>query len=162
MKEYSANHEKPIPQLKGTKKWLTAITVSRGNEQLKIQNRLVDTDYHRVITAVKNLYMQAGMEVTVFERDYRFDTTECLVTMHSFITPHFYWHLECEYTYNYKVDYDYKDFPFENEFKGLLRAYPLDRTAHHKPKQPSFVAFYKRVLQVQDAKYQYTLKLPGS
>lgn len=142
---------------KGTKQWLRALTASKGNEQLKIQNNSTQTDYHRVIASMKKLYCQAGMEVTVFERDYRFDASEGLFSIHSFLTPHFYWSLDCLTTNNYVVEYDFRGFLFESELKRMLQSYPLDRTAIHKPRQPSFTAFYKRVMQVQESKYQYIL-----
>lgn len=159
MKEISADTAKPVnANPKGIKKWITAHAVSKGNEQLKIQNRIAETDCHRVIAAVKNLYAQAGMQVTVFERDYKHDRSDGLFSMHSFVTPHFYWSLSCELTHNYIIEYDFSGCPFEDEIKALLRAYPLDRVAIHKPRQPSFTAFYKRVLQVQDKQYQSILK----
>ncbi|WP_158826732.1 hypothetical protein [Mucilaginibacter lacusdianchii] len=81
--------------------------------------------------------------------------------MHSFVTSTFYWRLDCELAYNYRVYFAFHNCPYEDTVRQMMQGYPLDRTTqeHHFPQ--GYEAFYKRVLEVQDAIHMTTLKAPG-
>lgn len=143
----------PISQRQPTKRWV--IAQARPEKLTVMQNECAEAAYHRVIDTVKKLYLKPG-EV-YYERDTRKDRSAGFLSMHSFITPHFYWVLYCEFTYTYAIDLAFDDCPYKAEVERMLRAYPLDRKAKQKELLPDYKAFYQTLLQHSDAAHLHSL-----
>jgi len=141
------NHSRP-------KRWAYAKTKLGQRESL--QNSNIEAVYHQVINAVKTLYMRRGGDY--FERDYKTDKSHGILCMHSFITSNFYWILDCELGFQYKVTFAFDKCPFEAEVRKLLRAYPLSESATEVILQPDLATFYKNVLAYQDRRFHLVLK----
>lgn len=137
----------PLPKQRGTKRWIVAERRSKFDQQTN-DNHSTEVAYHRIINIAKTLYMQCG-EV-YFERDYKYDREFGLFGMHSFITSHFYWRLDCAFTYNYEVSYAFNNCSYETEIRKLMQTYPLDRVVIEKQLAPDFAAFHQSVLATQE------------
>ncbi|MGN6177836.1 MAG: hypothetical protein ACTHNW_01570 [Mucilaginibacter sp.] len=141
----------PITRYKPKKQWVRA--QARPDKGQVMENNCTEAAYHRVIALVKSL-MQPG-EV-YYERDHKTDHTEGLYGMHSFVTDSFSWSLYCEFSNNYTITYSYGDCPYRAAIEQALRAYPLDRVCNEQLR-PDYILFYQSVLQLQPAKFIYTL-----
>ncbi|MBE9584017.1 hypothetical protein IM792_06110 [Mucilaginibacter sp. JRF] len=148
----------PIANIRGTKRWVQAKRMSNGNSLLKVRNELVEDGYMRIVEKVKLMYQQLNHSTIIFERDYRRDKSQGLFGMHSFITPHFYFYLECRLTFDFIIEYDFYNCPFEDAIRHMMIGYPYNEVAIHTPKQPNCTKFYESVLKVQDPIYQTTIK----
>ena len=138
-----------------TPRWIA--TKSRTDKQAdKDRNFCVEAAYHRVIATVKELILQYDSD-TIYEQDHKHNP-ESYTGMHSFVTSTFYWRLDCELNYNYEVYFAFHNCPYEAPIRKLMEAYPLDRTTHQFKPQIGYVAFYSKVLEVQDPINITTLK----
>jgi len=146
----------PVPKsLQRTKRWV--IAQSRNNfEGQRQQNTATEVAYNRIMEFVKANHLPNNK--VYFERDYRRDKSENYFAMHSFITSSFYWYLECDLNYDYKVEYDFSNCPFEDDILDMLKPYPLDRTASKITLMPDFKTFVLNTLHVQDEIYLHSLK----
>ena len=146
----------PIPKSEQrTKRWVIAQSRKNFKDQ-RMQNSATEAAYLRVLAFVKAHHLPSNG--VFFERDYRRDKSENCFAMHSFITSSFYWYLECDLTYNYRVEYDFRNCPFEAEIIAMLKSYPLDRTASKINLQPDYETFVLNVLHRQDEVYLHSLK----
>lgn len=146
----------PIPKSEQrTKRWIIAQSRKNFNDQ-RMQNSATEIAYLKILNEVKANYLQPN-EI-YFERDYRHDKSENCFAMHSFIAPTFYWYLECDFLYNYRVEYAFCNCTFEPELLTVLTAYPLDRSASLVNLQPDFTIFYKSVIHIQDHSFLHSLK----
>lgn len=140
------------------KRWKIALVKRKGMN--KDINMLVEAYYKDVLEFVKSLFstLPDSYSRTVFERDYREDNSENSFTMHSFIAPSFFWYLECDYAYHYKVEYDFHSCAFEEQIRGKLSGmYTLLERTEQRNLQPNCEEFLKRVFKVQDEKYRLVL-----
>ena len=160
MKELKANPDKsiinthfPIAKRLPTKRWI--IAQARPEKHRVDQNNCTEAAYHRVIDAVKTLYLKPN-EI-YYDRDLKTDKTEGSLGMHSFITPTFYFTLFCEFTYTYAVEYAFYNCPFEAEIRKMMQAYPLDRQAKPRELHPDFTTYYQTVLRIQDTAFLHSL-----
>jgi hypothetical protein len=137
------------------KRWPLA-AIKWGNKAEHHVN--VSTEYYfvKVLAKVKQLY--ATQREYVFERDYRHDNTESAFSMHSFICNSFYMRLDCDFLYNYNVEYDFDNCPFEQQIKHLFQTmgFVLDR-ARQQPQQTDVATFFKGVIAYQHPKHFKTL-----
>lgn len=155
LKEIIETHY-PIPKSQQrAKRWVIAQSRKNFKDQ-RMQNSATEAAYLRVLDFVKAHHLPSNG--VFFERDYRRDKSENCFAMHSFITGSFYWYLECDFTYNYRVEYDFRNCPFEAEIIAMLKPYPLDRTASKINLQPDFATFVLNVLHRQDEAYLHSLK----
>ena len=92
-----------------------------------------------------------------YEKDLKHDSSQFLA-MHSFITPCFYWSLDCAAYYDFEIEFAFHNCPFEAEIRRMLNAYPLDRKAKEKQLQPDFATFYNTALKVQPAEFIFCFK----
>ncbi|MCC8410494.1 hypothetical protein LJ707_16245 [Mucilaginibacter sp. UR6-1] len=152
------DQEIPIANLKGTKRWVQAKRITNGDSLLKIRNELVEDGYMRIIEKVKLMYQQLDHSTIVFERDYRRDKSQGLFGMHTFITPHFYFNLECRLTFDFIIEYDFYNCPFEDAVSELMLGFPYNKAAIHTPQKPNCTKFHERVLNVQDPIYHIEIK----
>jgi hypothetical protein len=136
-----------LRESKGTKRWILA-----QRQHCKVlhetDNTSIEASYHRLLNAVKRCRLKPGE--LYFERDYKLDRTEGLTGMHCFLTPHFYWRLDCLFTFNYEMTYAFNNCSYEAEIRKMMEAYPLNRTTVEKQLHSDFNTFYKSVLTVQD------------
>lgn len=150
--------EIPIANIKGTKRWVQAKRMTNGNSLLKVRNEVVEEGYMRIIEKVKLMYQQLDYSTTIFERDYRKDKSQGLFGMHSFITQHFYFYLECRLTFDFIIEYDFYNCPFEEAIHELICVHLCKEALIHTPQKPNCTEFYKRVLNVQDPIYHIIIK----
>jgi hypothetical protein len=142
------------------KRWkAAALKYKRG--YTNDQNSLTEHVYHQILDLYKTLYsrLPEALTNTVFEKNYKEDNTENAFTMHSFLTPNFYWSLECSFDYIYRINYDFCNCPFEQEVMQMIeRNEPYLPIAFVKsPQKPNCIEFYKRVLAVQEPEHIYLL-----
>ncbi|HAL81511.1 MAG TPA: hypothetical protein DCO83_04140 [Mucilaginibacter sp.] len=134
------------------KLWITA--QSRTIEVHKYQrmrNNATEGDYHRIIAAIKTLYLKPG-EI-YFERNYKDEESENFMTMHCFMTATCYLNLECDMLYDFQVEYAFNNCPFEAAIKEMLKPHPLDTRAKEIQLQPDFNTSFQRVLKIQEPQY---------
>lgn len=159
MKEIKESVQKiPIANLRGAKRWVQAKRMTNGNSLLKARNELVEEGYMRIVEKVKLMYQQSDYSTIIFERDYRKDKSQGLFGMHSFITPHFYFNLECRLTFDFIIEYDFYNCPFEDAIRELMSVHLSKEAIIHTPQKPNCTEFYKRVLKVQDPIYHIEIK----
>lgn len=156
MKELKSTDDKPIitthypiNQRLPTKRWI--IAQARPEKQQVIQNECTEAAYHRVIDAVKKLYLKSGD--TYYERDSKQDRTTGFLSMHSFMCATFYCVLYCEFQYKYVVEYAFDNCQFEAEARALLKPFPLDRYATERDLKPDFKTFYRIVLTMLEPRF---------
>jgi hypothetical protein len=145
----------PLRKMRQRKRWDLAQSRSHYEAQTN-QNSSTEVAYHRVIAFVKELYLTPG-EVC-FERNYKYDKSDGLLGMHSFLTSTFWWRLDCSYLYEYEISLAFNRCPFEAEIREMMQVYPLDRTVIEKPLQPDFDTFYNTTLCVQEPQFIFTFK----
>ena len=141
------------------KRWKVANILTKGSVN-KDRNQLVETYYKEILELVKRLYPKLTYHYskTVFEKDYRQDNSENCFSMHWFLTPCFYWHLECDFAYNYRIDYDFDNCPFEAEITVLIdKRFNQIPNCDRKKLKPSLKCYYQSVLEVQDSKFIHQL-----
>lgn len=145
------------PEERLAKRWYIASTM-RNQTTMKHRNGTVEWYYETILKIAKKRCAELPDEYsrTVFERDYRYDDSAGCMAMHSFITPHFYWQLECDFAYFYQLEYNFYNCPFEEDvrriFNGMRSVTPQQR--HLKPDGD---AYFRRVLAVQDKQYIHIL-----
>ena len=166
MKEFNyppVEHSEAVPEpqppasrrYRETPRWLvTKFRTDKKTDQER--NSCVEAAYHRAIVAAKELILLHGGD-TIYEQDHKHDANS-YTGMHSFVTSTFYWRLDCELNYNYEVYFAFHNCPYEAPIRKLMEAYPLDRTTHQFKPQIGYVAFYSKVLEVQDPINITTLK----
>jgi hypothetical protein len=143
----------PLKQ-RGNKRW--AIAKSKTyNKPLLMQNSCVEAAYIRILQEVKNHFLGAG--TVYYEHNSRNDKTLSLMAMHSFITPSFYFHLQCNFLYEYEVEYAFCNCGYEGTIRELLKPYPLDRQAKQVDLKPDYETFYKMVILMVDPQFVHTL-----
>lgn len=88
------------------------------------------TSYQLVLQKVKERYQMVG-EI-YFERDYTHDNSNPFI-IYSFITPTFYWYIECTLNHEINIRYDFNGCIYEPEIRELFRQYSLIRHITHTP-----------------------------
>ncbi|GAB3915375.1 hypothetical protein [Mucilaginibacter boryungensis] len=139
---------------KQNKRW--TIAMSRPEKYVKMMNESTEAAYHRIITFIKQQHLKPTERY--FERDYKHDTSEGIFGMHCFMTPSFYWALNCSLLYTYEVEFAFSSCPCESDIRHMIRAYPLDRNTSEAQLQPDFKAYYDKVLQVQEPRFIHSLQ----
>jgi len=139
------------------KRWITA--QSRTIETYKyqrMQNKATEADYHKIIAAVKTLYLKPG-EI-YFERNYKNEETDNFLTMHCLMSATCYLYIECDFLYYFQVEYAFNNCPFELAIREMLKPHPFDTRATEKELQPDFKTSFERTLKIQEAHFIHTLK----
>jgi hypothetical protein len=137
----------PKRMYRETPRWIVAKSRT-DNKMLCWQNEAVEQHYHEIIARVKERILQHGGD-TIFEQDHKNDK-DSYTGMHSFVSSTFFWRLDCELAYNYKVYFAFHNCPYEDTIRQMMAGYPLDRTTQEHRFPNGFEAFYNRVLEVQD------------
>jgi hypothetical protein len=143
----------PIKRIQGSKRWILASTGSQF-VQKRMHNECVEAAYHR-IRDFATRQLQPG--TVYYDRDLKNDKTHGIFGMHSFVSPTFYWRLDCDLCYDYQITYALHNCPFEAELQKLMRAYPLDRAAKVRHLEPDFATFYQNVVTLQDKRFLFTI-----
>jgi hypothetical protein len=120
MKEFHEAIEKPITTLicskvpRISKRWKRISDLSHPNKlKQTIDTRIIQ--YELVLGKVKELY--ANTEELCYERDFKHDN-ENPFTIYSFLTSTFFWEIECDFTYNINVTYQFDNCPYEDDIKS--------------------------------------------
>jgi hypothetical protein len=161
MKELKQTDDKPIinthyPTKRRTHKYWTSAMTKSQFKQKKMHNENIESSYHNVIDYVrKNHFKQVEI---FFNLDHK-TGNDGVTGMHSFITSSFYWRLDCNLLRDYEITYAFNHCPYEAEVRELMRAYPLDRVTTLKEMTPDYDAFFKAVIDIQVAEYNYGVDL---
>lgn len=138
------------PQFRVTKLWVKA--QGRPNHIVQKQtNRTIESSFIRLLAKAKEL--SKGDRQPIFERDYRHDKTDSETIMHAYMSSTIYLLLECDYQFNFAIQYSFNNCPFEKELTALMIGYPYDLHSTNVDLKPDFNTFYRNVLNYQDKKY---------
>ena len=143
------NSSKPS-HLRINKLWKIAQRRANHIEQQRM-NLTVEGNYRQILAKAKQL--SGDNTLPIFERDYRHDNTDNASFMHAFMTNSFYFLLECDHLYNYRIQYVFHKCPFEPVIRGMMVGYSFDERADEVSLKPSFSEHYRNVLAYQDKKY---------
>jgi hypothetical protein len=147
----------PLPmKARMPKRWVLAKS-KYGHTRQQLDNENVEGQFMHLLYKVKQLLKESQQQQIVFERDYRNCNAENSFAMHSFISGNFYLYLECDFCYNYQVEYAFNTCLIETDIKKLLDAYLLRGRVKEVTLRPDFSTFYATVLNVQELRYILTL-----
>jgi hypothetical protein len=159
MKEISGNDEIPITTptyhkvQRISKRWKKVSKLSHPNNLKQIIDTRIG-QYECVLSKVKELYANSGE--TCYERDFKHDN-ENPFTIYSFLTPTFWWNIECDFVYNINIEYQFYNCPFEQEIRELFRHFNISLYVTEVQKKPSLTAFHKAVLAYQKPQFIHFL-----
>jgi len=139
-----------ITTLKGRKLWLIAKSRPHHTSQ-KTMNGTVEFSYKKLLAKVKELSPQAGK--AVFERDYRYDGADSAAIMHAYMSPSIYLLLECDYRYDYHIEYAFNDSRLHSQLSLILTGFPFESRAQPVALKPDYNTFYSNVLAYQPKDY---------
>jgi hypothetical protein len=122
MKEISEINENPIStntysRIRPISKRWKSVTKHSHPNQMKAFIDTKISQYELVLGKVKELYHSSGE--LCYERDFKHDN-ENPFTIYSFLTSTFYWNIECDFVYNINIEYQFYNFPFEQEIRELF------------------------------------------
>jgi hypothetical protein len=137
------------------KRWITAKGMYKDSLMQKL-NECIESRYHRILNEVKKLL--ADEATIVFERDYRSDNTESSFALHAFLSNSFYFYIECNYVFQYQVEYAFNNCKYEAEIRKLLDNYTFTDRATEINLSPTYDDFYRNVLAYQSKSFIYVLK----
>lgn len=159
MKELNTEPPKPILETHypirkdgARKRWIIAASGSQFVYK-RMHNECVEAAYHRIREFATR---QLSTRTVYYDRDLKNDKSDGLFGMHSFVTPTFYWRLDCDLCYDYQITYAFHNSPFEADIRSFMRAYPLDRVPKLKQFPSDLPTFYENVLRLQDKQFIFT------
>ncbi|MCX2573662.1 hypothetical protein [Pedobacter sandarakinus] len=125
----------------------------RAKKALPLQRSLndgVEHIYHDLLNRFKKLYqtLPNPLDRTVVEINNKSDATDP-DGMHTFITPHFRYHLRCSYADKYEILYQFHNCPFELEIRAWFKRAMHSTYAFESDRIKDFSSFYKGVLAFQ-------------
>jgi hypothetical protein len=136
-----------------SKRWKTVKKNSHPNRfKATLDTSIIK--YELVLGKVKELYLDSGERC--YERNFK-DDNENPFTIYSFLTSTFYWNIECDYTYNINIDYQFYHCPYEDEIRELFMRFNLTLAITEVSKLPTLAAHYKAVLAYQKPQFIHTL-----
>lgn len=125
--------------------------------QKKINLAIHDT-YHLLIELVKELYATLPNESDrIIVEMNRAEEPLNPICMYTFLTPHFYFYLECSIVYQYRVEYQFDNCPFEQEIMHRLKTTILRNYSTEIMKMPNYREFFNEVLRVQPERFKRIL-----
>src|SRR5687768_1508807 len=130
------------------KKWVIERSI-KNHPSRRDRNDSLEFTYNLILKAAKRFIAKLPDEASrkVFERDYKHDSSESLVAMHSFLSPNIYWSLDCDYLYEYQIEYSFYNCSFEAEIQELIWK-EIYYTKNCNPKSMNHKEFYNGVLKV--------------
>jgi len=154
-KNESVSSIKPLnKQDRMVKRWKLA-KMRTWDKRQQVDNLTLEINHHAALKKVKELL--SNQQQTVFERDYKEDNLENALAMHAFLSPGFYFYLECDYAWDYQLEYAFNNCKQEAQIKAILKSYQLDVKGKLVALQPDFNTFYRNVIAIQDKRYLYLL-----
>jgi hypothetical protein len=135
-----------------SKRWKSITNYTHPNQmKMELDTRMIQ--YELVLGKVKELYQGSG-EIC-YERDFKHDN-ENPFTIYSFLTSTFWWFIECDFTYNINIKYQFDNCPYEEEIRRLFLHFNVSMEVIEDTK-PSLPAFHKAVLAYQKPQFIHTL-----
>lgn len=127
-----------------------------GPQQMQ-NNRSTEGLYHQIIKQVKKLYAELPNEAdrTFFEMNRKADATS-VTGMHDFLTPSFYFNLECDVWGKYWIYYAFSNCPFENKIRELIDKCTLQSVVKVK-ENINFLLYYRTVMACQPKEFIFIL-----
>jgi len=136
------------------KRWIVA--QGRPDKGLKVRNECTEAAYHLIIDTIKKHHLNDGD--IYYDRDLKTDPSQGFLSMHSLLCSSFYIYLQCDFTYDYTVEYAFCNCPFEAEIRKMLAVHPLTTQAKEVALKPDFTTYYQTVLKVQDQQFIHSFK----
>jgi hypothetical protein len=125
--------------------------------QKKINLAINDT-YHLLIELVKELYSTLPNESDrIIVQMNRAEEPLNPICMYTFLTPHFYFYLECSIVFQYRVEYQFENCPFEKEIMHRLKTTILRDYSTEIMKMPNYREFFAEVLKHQPERFKRIL-----
>lgn len=119
-------------------------------------NTIIAGDYRIILIEAKKLLQPAGGHA--FERDLSRPGSETKLGLYAFMTPIFYWYLECDPLKDYQVSYAFANCPQEPAIRKLMDKFYVQGQLKEVTLQPDFATFYENVKRVQHSKHFYSLQ----
>jgi len=160
MKNFEAANQKNVqpnnPQQPVRKKYRLA---RRALPLQRALNEGMEYMYHDLLKRIKEMYSKLPNEsdrlvVEINCKKDPFDPDG----LWTFITPHLYFHVRCNYIEKYEVDYQFYNCPFEAEIRAWFKRVLHPMYTNEINQKQDFPAFYKAVLAYQPKERIYTLE----
>jgi hypothetical protein len=124
----------------------------------KRTNEAVEGSYHALIDHVKKLYAALPNESDrVIVEMNRSEEPLNPISIYCFLTRHFYFYLECDITFHYRIEYQMQDCPFEKEILQGLQETIMRSHSTEVMKMSNYSEFFNEVLRVQPNKFKRVL-----
>ncbi|WP_423148466.1 hypothetical protein [Rubrolithibacter danxiaensis] len=122
-------------------------------------NETIENFYHALLKSVKKMIATLPDEAarTVFEFNRKKDDPTAQISMHDFVSPSFYWHLECDYLDKYQIHYAFYNSPFKSQILEKFDRLCLSDKIKER-KFDNYREYYNRVMKCQSAKLISILK----
>jgi len=116
----------------------------------KSLNDGIEYVYHDLLSRFKKLYMTLpdSNDRTVVEVNNKKDLTDP-DGMHTFITPHFHYHLRCSYADKYEVHYQFHECPFEEKIRAWFKRLNCSFYSFESTRTQDYPKFWQGVLDYQ-------------
>jgi hypothetical protein len=125
-----------------------------GTTQKSI-NTAIDQSYHTLIEHVKKLYSKLpNVDDRIVVEMNRAQEPNNPISIYCFMTPHFYFYLECDVMLRYRVEYQLFNCPYEKEITKAMKQTILRSYSTEIMKMPNYQTFFKEVLRVQPDKFK--------
>ncbi|CAM3747459.1 hypothetical protein MUGA111182_06995 [Mucilaginibacter galii] len=132
------------------------IRYRKSNLNQKQRNTIIAGDYRGILVEAKTLLKPTDGHA--FELDFTRSRAKSKLALYAFITPTFYWYLECDPFTEYQVTYAFGNCPQEVAIRKLLSKFFVQEQLQEIKLQPDFDTYYRNVQQVQDRKHFYSLQ----
>jgi hypothetical protein len=119
------------------------------------RNNFIDSEYTLILVEIKKLLAKEAP--LVFERNYREDKSASALAMHCFVSPSFYFYLECNLSFDYRVEYAFGYCKQKDDILTQMNSLALDDCLTEVPLPVPFYIFYRMVQSVQPIQYFHTL-----
>jgi hypothetical protein len=124
----------------------------------KRTNEAVEGSYHALINHVKTLYATLPNESDrlIVEMN-RAEEPLNPISIYCFMTCHFYFYLECDIVFRYRIEYQMYDCPFEKEILKGLQQTIMRSHSTEVMKMPDYKNVFSEVLRVQPDRFKRVL-----
>jgi len=142
--------------------WSSTKTVSKNYKKMHVNasdtqkkiNPVIHDMYHFVVESVKELYSKLPNKEDRVMIELNLKACPLDVSgLYCVLTPHFYFHLECDVMTNFKIEYQFFQCPFEKEIQALIDKYSIRSYSTEIVKREDYPSFFERCLQVNPERF---------
>lgn len=129
-----------------------------ASPSLKRTNEAIEGSYHTLIDHVKKLYATLPNESDrIIVEMNRAEEPSNPISLYCFMTKHFYFYLECDIVFRYRIEYQMHNCPFEKEILKGLQETIMRSHSTEVVKMPNYSDFFEEVLEVQPDRFKRIL-----